>query len=142
MIVDKNKRLFCKGDRVRLTKEGERVLWERPQSRKHRNGTTRSKTGVVVSNSRGSTVSVRFDSDTESKTTQSYGCCYWELIEDCDMQDHKAEDFWRPEQSQKNLAYQMLGVIFDVNSEYDDLAEATSKLISIISKPDVEVSKF
>lgn len=73
--------LFKKDDRVRLTEEGERVLRLKMNNRiaKHRSGVEMSKTGIVMSNSRGSVVRVRFDSDTECKTVSSFGCSFWEL---------------------------------------------------------------
>lgn len=68
-----------KGDRVRVTEEGRRVL--RIGTSRHRNGALRSETGVVVQNSRGSVVVVRFDSAPD-RNGNAYGCDYWEKIED------------------------------------------------------------
>lgn len=74
---------FRKGDRVRLTPEGESVLlyYRSGLRKRHRSGAIKSKTGTVMADCRkGTVVSVLFDSAPDVMPT-AYGCSYWELIE-------------------------------------------------------------
>lgn len=68
-----------KGDRVRLTVEGDRVL---RKVLKHRNGTPKSNTGTVMAHSKGSSVKVRFDSQHPDSAGEYYGLLFWEKIND------------------------------------------------------------
>jgi len=75
-------RVFYRGDRVRLTAKGERMVRRNKHGiATHMNGVEYSQTGTVVHNSGGEVVRVRWDSAPE-RGGMYYRCDCWELIDE------------------------------------------------------------
>lgn len=81
-MSESRKRLFRRGDRVRLTAKGERVLRQKPYGvALHKSGEELSQTGTVMRNSRGYVVFVQFDSAPTSPGYY-YACSLWALTDE------------------------------------------------------------